>query len=415
MKEQRMLNWQEQIKNNPYFCILPFNHLHVSTIGSTNLCCVANHEEPIDKNISNKTFEEIWHNDTYKSIRAEMISGKPVDRCKGCYKLDNEGGGSDRQTHNRHFVPPNDKWDIDVNKGNTTGNPTWADLRPGRFCNLGCRMCFVAVSSTIADEHKIHPDLLSVTGESWFDVNEWIDDPVLFKMVQQIIPHINTLKLAGGESLFMPGVIKLLKWCITSNNTHLYLDITTNGTRTQGKIMSWLDKFRGVSIQFSIDGVGYTNDYIRYKSKWDEIDAAYRTYLSIPSIQVNILATVQAYNVFDLPNVIQYWYDNGAANNLIFNFVTWPVDMSVDIIPLKERQDVADKIESMISTLTHAQRQQCRLDALLVKLRNTIDPDNIDELRTKWAKRTMKYDTIRNQSIKNVNQKLADYVSQWTK
>jgi MoaA/NifB/PqqE/SkfB family radical SAM enzyme len=409
-----MSNWQHQAKNNPYFCILPFNHMHMSTEGRANACCVAHHAMPIAKSVVGKTFPEIWTSEEYKTLRSEMLSGQRPARCEICYKQDEEGGGSDRQTHNRYFNPPVADWDIDIEKGNTEGHPVWVDLRPGRFCNLGCRMCFVSTSSKVADDHKLHPELTDITGEGWFDINEWIDDPKMYASLQELIPTLSSIKLAGGEPLFMPGVIKLLRWCVESNNTHLSLDITTNGTRTNGKIISWLDKFKSVFIQFSIDGVGYTNDYIRWPSDWESIDKAYDMYTATNNVEtLNILSTVQVYNIFDLPNIIDYWKNKGAHDNLVFNFVNWPKDLCIDILPLNDRLDIAEKIEEKTSDLPHDVRQQCRVDALLFRLRQQSEPSDIDSLRLKFAKRTMKYDELRTQDISRVHIKLKEYVEQW--
>ena len=408
-----MSNWSEQVKNNPYFCILPFNHLHIGTTGNANLCCVANYLHPIETNMSGKTVEDIWYSKEYKNIRQTMLDNTPVKQCEGCYKLDNTGGGSDRQTHNKHFRPRSDDWDLDVNYGNTLKYPDWIDLRPGRFCNLGCRMCFVAVSSTVADEHKAHPELTEITGESWFDIDEWIDDSKLYESIQKIIPVIKTIKLAGGEPLFMPGVIKLLKWCVDTGNTHLHLDITTNGTRTQGKVTNWLKKFHRVDIQLSIDGIGYANDYIRHRSDWEQINAAYQTYSQLPNVFVNILATVQAYNAFELTNIINYWKQHDAKNNLIFNFVDWPRDMVIDILPYEDRLEIANNILDRVMDLSPEKKQQCRIDALVYRLQKQSEDSDLANLRAHWAKRTVKYDQLRHQDINYVNNKLAGYVQEW--
>lgn len=409
-----MSNWQQQIKNNPYFCVMPFNHMHLTTDGRVNACCVAHFNYPITTSIKNKTFEEIWSSEEYKNLRRDMIEGKRIQRCEMCYKQDEEGGGSDRQTFNKFFKPPSQDWDIDADQGNTLGYPTTVDLRPGRFCNLGCRMCFVAISSFVADDHKTHPELTDITGESWFDVDEWIEDPTMYKSLQELIPKLRTIKLAGGEPLFMPGVIKLLRWCIDSGNTHLHLDITTNGTRTKGKIISWLEQFKRVDIQFSIDGIGTVNDYIRYPSQWDTIDESYKKYLNMKNLgNINILSTVQAYNAYDLHNIVKYWKSLDRRGILVFNFVNWPQDMNVDILPLEDRTLIAEQIESELNNLPVEIKQQCRLDALSYRLRQQIVVDNIDELRNRWAKRTVKYDDMRNQSISDVHPKLAKYVEEW--
>ena len=388
--------------------------MHMTTDGRANACCVAHHAMPIAASVAGKTFPEIWTGSEYTTMRSEMLSGKRVERCEMCYKQDEEGGGSDRQTHNRYFNPPVAEWDIDIEKGNTEGRPMWVDLRPGRFCNLGCRMCFVSTSSKVADDHKLHPELAEITGETWFDINEWINDPKMYASLQEMIPTLRAIKLAGGEPLFMAGVVKLLRWCVESNNTHLSLDITTNGTRTNGKTIKRLEKFKRVYIQFSIDGIGYTNDYIRWPSTWESIDKAYDLYIGTNSVEsLNILSTVQIYNIFDLPNIIDYWKNKGAHDKLVFNFVNWPKDMSVDIIPLNDRLAIAETIEGKTADLPHDVKQQCRVDALLFRLRQQFDSSDINSLRLKFAKRTKKYDELRMQDIGRVHFKLKEYVDQW--
>ena len=411
-----MSNWQQQVKDNKHFCVLPFTHMHLSTDNAAKLCCVADWRESLFEDLTDKTFEEIWNSPAYQKIRQDMIDGKPIKACHMCYALDEKGGGSDRWAHNNYFKEPTHDWDISVETGNTTEKPLWLDLRPGRFCNLGCRMCFVAVSSTFADEHKKHPELEEVTGESWFELQEWINNPTMYESLQALIPHIKTIKLAGGEPLFMPGVIKFLKWCVDSGNTHLHLDITTNGTRGKGKVINWLEKFDSVDIQYSIDGIGYTNDYIRHPSEWNTIETNYHMYRNISSVStVNILSTVQAYNVFDLPNIIDFWkeHEEHSNNILVFNHVNWPEDMSIDIIPHDDRMKIADQIEQRVETLPEYRKTQCRMDATVFRLRSKFY--NLDERRLNWAKRTVKYDQIRNQDIGLVHPKLAEYRDQWLK
>lgn len=409
-----MSNWQSQVKNNPYFCILPFTHMHLGTDSKARPCCVASWDESIDSDISGKTLEQIWTSKEYEKLRRSMLEGIEVPVCSGCYKIDKNGGGSDREIHNKWFSAPNDEWDINPVTGNSNNNPIWMDLRPGRFCNLGCTMCAVGVSSTFAEEIKKYPELEEVTGQNYYDVNDWIDDESLYTSLQNMIPYIDTIKLAGGEPLFMPGVIKLLRWCVESGNTHLRLDITTNGTRSKGKVINWLGKFKRVDIQYSIDGIGYTNDYIRYPSKWDIIDKNLKYYKTADNIKtLNILATVQAYNAYDLTNIFDYWKEN-CQDTLVYNLVDWPSDMSIDILPSSERNNIANELELKANMLSDSSRSQSRIDAVINRLRRN-DVKNIDELRYTWAKRTKKYDQIRKNDISMVNIKLKEYMEEWLK
>jgi len=209
----------------------------------------------------------------------------------------------------------------------------------------------------------------------------------------------------------MPGVIKLLRHCIEDNQTHLHLDITTNGSRMQGKVLRWLESFAEVDIQFSIDGVGYTNDYIRYKADWKALDSAYKQYLTMP-VRTHILSTVQAYNAYDLTSIIQYWMDNGSNNNLIFNFVDSPHDLSIDILPLEDRIQISKDIAELTVNMDEHMLEQSRINALHVKL-NKAEPNNVDALRQQFAQRTAAYDALRHQDVNLVHTRLGELTAQW--
>jgi sulfatase maturation enzyme AslB (radical SAM superfamily) len=407
-----MSNWKTQVKENDAFCIMPFNHMHVGTDGHAKLCCIADWKNPLSDDITSVSMRDLWKSETYQQIRKDMLAGKKVEQCKTCYHIEEHGGGSDRTAHNGWFNPPED-WDIDVENGNNYGTPMWVDWRPGRFCNFGCRMCFVGVSSTVADEHRDNPYLSDVTGESWFDVTDWIEDDKTFNDIIEWVPHLKTLKIAGGEPFFMPGVIKLLRWCVENKQTHLHLDITTNGSRMQGKVLKWLKSFRDVDIQFSIDGVGYTNDYIRYGAEWDKIDAAYKQYLDM-GIRTHLLATVQAYNAYDIPNIVQYWKDNGSHNNLILNFVDSPSDMTIDILPYADRISIMEELMAVSDDIAHDKREMFRINAVIQRLGQNEGNDNFTK-RKQFAKRTDAYDVLRKQSISLVHTRLKELVDKWKK
>lgn len=390
--ENAKFNWQQQLRENPNFCILPFIHAHVGTTGEASLCCVAE-RPPKEWGDGSLSLTEIWTSDYYQEVRKQMLAGERVSHCRRCWEADDRGGGSDRQIHNTWFKAPSG-FDLDIEKGNSLGAPSFLDLRPGNFCNLACRMCFTRVSSGVNDLHRDHPELEEVTGESyWHEVNDWIDDPVRFEEVKSWIPNTKTLKLAGGEPLFMPGVIKLLRWCVDSGNTHLHLDITTNGTRTQGKVLNWLEKFDSVDIQLSIDGVGKVNDYIRSGSNWHEIDKAYQKYLDM-NVRVNLLVAVQNYNIFSLVDLIEYWKDHGANGNFVFNFVDWPRELQIDILPESIRLRVANQIEEAFELFDKNDQVRLRVTALLDRLRNPNIPDDVDQLRKQWCLRTAMFNRI---------------------
>lgn len=410
----QLLNFSYQTQNNPHFCILPFSHFHIGTTGDAKLCCMAKWQLPVEKSVVGHSLIDIWTGNEYRRLRAQMINGEAVQACAECYKVDASGGGSDRETHTKQFRPPHSNWELDIEQGNTDGRPIWADIRPGRFCNLKCRMCFSSASSKIAEEIIKHPKLITITGDHGCNTEEWIDNPDLFKQLQDWIPHLRIIKLAGGEPFFMPGVIKLLKWCVETGNTHLELDITTNGTRINGKVARWLKEFNKVQIHISIDGIGPLNDYIRSGSNWSEINESYEYYLN-ENMTVNILSTVQLYNAHYLPDIIRYWQEHGSHNHLVFNFVDAPTDMGIHLLPATHRVAIANEIEMLVSSMSPELRSKCRFNATIARFRQLVDSADIDVLRKKWIARTDALDEIREEQLSVVNPELFNLYTAWKK
>ena len=423
MKKKLDLNFESQIANNPKFCVMPFTHQYVATDGFVNLCCLADYNQPIVKHVGGHDLQEVWTSDTMQEIRKNMLEEKYESRCEVCYKQDREGGGSDRESQNTVFInrrkQKRNPVFADIEKGNSTGYPFWSDLRPGRLCNFGCRMCFGAVSSTIAKEQKKYPETQGIMQEEWKDVDDWIEDPICFESVKKQVPNLHTIKIAGGEPLFMPGVYKLLKWCVESGNTHLILDITTNGSRLKSKVTPLLSKFKQVELHFSMDGIGYANDYIRYGADWQQLDIAYKHYLSMPQLHVHVLATAQIYNAWELGKLLDYWIENGVRGNFVFNPVNVPRDLILDIIPYEYRIEIAEDLEKRLPLLTDEQIRISRLRHILSRLTTSYDDlETIERHKgfiKNFVKRTLTYDKIRNQDVTKIHPKFTEIWKKWLK
>ena len=181
----------------------------------------------------------------------------------------------------------------------------------------------------------------------------------------------------------------------------------------QGKVLKWLKEFRSVDIQFSIDGVGYANDYIRYGAEWDKIAPTYKQYLNMEGVKTNLLCTVQVYNLHDIPNVIQFWKDCGSNNNLIMNFVNWPREFKIDILPELYRLKVAQQIIKVTEGMTQQQLDTFRINALLNQLKQDTQMDTLDERRQRCVERTRAYDKLRKQDINLVSKDLGNLISRW--
>lgn len=399
-KEENEVQSLSKLAKNKHFCVMPFTHQYVTTTGSVNLCCIADWANPVEDRIMN--LDASWRSNTMQTVRAGMLADRPEPRCTLCYS---QGAGSDRVQHNTRYAQRYPDMKLNTVTGNDTDNPLWLDLRPGRLCNLKCRMCFSDISSSVAEELAEHPELAQLIGDTPQQVTDWLDDPGAFQSVTRVIPHIGVLKLAGGEPLFMPGVLRLLRWMIDTGHTDVHLDITTNGTRLQGKTYRLLEHFRK-DIQFSVDGVGAVNDYIRTGADWSQLNTAYNSYGNMANTRVHVMVTAQLYNIFNLHAVCDWW--NGDWGNIVINPVNWPQDLSIDLLDTEGRDLAGETLAGPKNFLPHSSRLQHILDRI-----HSAEPDNVAELRSQWVKRTELQDHIRGTDAGLLHPLFQKYITEW--
>ncbi len=430
-----MKKWQHHRDNNPAFCILPFSQSHINTDGSCHVCCVGDWDHALSRDITKEGILNIWRGDKYKKIRQQMLAGERPAVCQGCYNLDDAAGGSDRSLLTNNFHDPHKDWDIDIEAGNTDGIPSWLDWRPGNFCNLKCRMCFPSASSGLMDELIDNKELNPYYGHDGYEIGNWLDNPDRFEEFKKIIPYVNKLKIAGGEPMFMQGVINMFRYCVDNDIAkNINLDITTNGTRKQGKVLKMLTEFRSLWINFSIDGIADSHDYIRYPSKIKEILKHYKEYQEIA--KTSILMTVQMYNIFEIPSVIEWWYENNKHHNfehyhkINFNFVIVPKDLDIRLLPAKYKKQVLDEINQVLERiqLSEEMQRKSRIADIIQRLstehvftgdesKEIGSKNNLNEIqrRKQFVKRTIQFDIIRNQSIRSLDPRLVDVFETWEK
>ncbi len=430
-----MKKYEYHRDNNSAFCILPFSQSHINTDGTVHVCCVGDWDHALSRNVSKENILDIWRGEKYQKIRQQMLDGERPVLCQGCYNLDDAAGGSDRSILTNNYRPPHDDWDIEVEAGNTDGFPNWLDWRPGNFCNLRCRMCFPSASSGLMDELTDNPELNPYYGHDGYEIGNWLDDDKKCEEFKKIIPYVHKLKIAGGEPMFMQGVIKMFQYCVdTDIAKNIALDITTNGTRKQGKVVRMLTEFKDLWLNFSIDGIANSHDYIRYPSKINEILKHYKEYQQIA--KTNILMTVQMYNIFEIPKVVQWWYDNNKHHNyehnhkIGFNFVIVPKDLDIRILPEKYKKQVYDELSAVCEKikLSDKIKRNTRIADILKKLHepHTFTGNetgetaqgympNEEQRQIRFVRRTKDFDLLRNQSIKSLDPRLVDVFETWSK
>lgn len=238
------------------FCIHLWNHLRLEAETEAQVCCIYQggkiQQGGSPMSLQRHSLEEIWNSEMMRSIRRDMVEGRPVTGCSQCYKEEARGGMSMRLRDNANWEGGwlnEDRKRIDEIKFVAAENgfhaptlPALIEIDTGSLCNLKCRMCHDGVSSLIAKD-PVH--------SSW-TADQYSDKPYhdegkrpRYTKLRRFLPlkvafdgelskrrgEIKRLYFIGGEPLLVRELPVLLDGLIESGQSHdIELAIVSNGT-----------------------------------------------------------------------------------------------------------------------------------------------------------------------------------------
>jgi len=390
-------------KHHKNICYAPFIHKYIHPNDGPQICCTSS--EPLgDHTAESLDLENYWKSEYYQDIRKRMVAGEKLDICNECWSLEDDGYESDRLMFNEKYDKHN-RPDLDIVKGTEIGKPLDLDIRPTNLCNLKCRMCTPKYSNQLAKEQKKNPYLSKWSGHTV----EFSPNIMTEKNIEHLISGITSnsdIKFLGGEPTIMPEVSQILDRLIEINMTECHISITTNCTNFNNQAMfDKLAKFKGVSAQLSIDGMGKTLEYIRSPIHWEKAQEVITQWVNITSGR-QIHFTLQALNLYNVYDFL-FWlaeYNKAIDDSMItlpaeFYILEGPSWASIKNLPVYARHKEVERILSItdpyiIRLMNESQRplKQC-LNTLLEDL----DTGN----RFRLARASKEFDTARKQHIKD--------------
>ena len=302
-----MIN-KDNLKNSKTFCMLPYMHIYGSAGGDMVPCCEA---QEVPLNNPGETALESWNNENYKELRRALAKDERPERCNVCWHNEDSGIVSNRQQWEK------DNWNtfadkISVNDDYSVNNaPYWVELKVSNFCNLKCIMCSTHSSyKRVADLDilkKYQADgyetrLLRPT-DLFASLNEWPD----------MWETVHTLQFTGGEPIINKEHYDLLAGIPDHLKSKIKLRYASNLSYIKFKkydlIKIW-NEFKHVNIKVSMDGIGDVYNYIRQDGNWDTVYANMMALNDEPGIDVAAGITVQAHNIYQMPEFYQFWKDS---------------------------------------------------------------------------------------------------------
>lgn len=340
------------------FCMHPFTGLATREDGAIKVCCRSHPIGFIDRD----NLEEIWNNDNMKRIRKQVLNGERPPECEPCFSLEDQGVESLRMRHIAGIIPearinlyPNALNSLKEDYSMPFEIATM-ELKLNNLCNLKCRMCHPADSTSwndwdtvkefYAKEENIIYKLvedLNLKDNPFLD--KFHDNPRWWNSLERLLPYFRRVEFAGGEPLMDPQhyrILDMLKPYGKNIEIKYATNLTTLGIKGGRTIHDYWPHFKSVAVNVSIDGIDDVYEYIRGNSDWNLVVNNIKEIQLIPNISRIVGAvTVQVSNILQLDKIIEYFLND---LGIIFHThrVSYPKVLSAQVLP-KELKNLAIK------------------------------------------------------------------------
>jgi sulfatase maturation enzyme AslB (radical SAM superfamily) len=366
-------------KKKPIFCSHLYTSLSFDQKGQVRVCC-NNYEIPkIDDrpiNVNDKDFsmKKVFNSDLHLRIRTNLMNGVRDASCLRCWQTEENGAESYRTIWNNSLASGYYKdlmLDTQSEKGyimyknDSTKVPmqhiddpyvTFLEFSVGNRCNLICRMCNVDNSHLWEEESRtLFPEVKIPTRKVSVD-EKFLSD----EFFKENFTHIKQVNFLGGEPLLVKEHQRFLEQCVKFGIAeNIVLFYTTNLTANLLKdgLKELWKEFRHIYIGMSIDGVDKVNEYIRFPSKWKDVNKSIdmiSEWKSEMSMDLQIQATMQTLNLTDWHNIIDWTYslgDKGFWKVPFSNWVSYPNYYDCRNIPKDIKEESIKKIKNSISKI----------------------------------------------------------------
>jgi hypothetical protein len=301
-----------------FWCVLPFTDVNVfkSTITP---CCDFKSSKP-------ESLDTYFSSQTLSRVKQQLLDGQAPKECNTCVVKEQQSGHSFRILANKF------KEDESVALQQSANANTWAVSQvmvvPNNVCNLKCLSCNGGASFI----RGVELEKLGLEFRPRLTKNPNLD--------RLLDLEFETLTISGGEPFGDGATLPLLEKLIKSGRSkHIRIDINTNLTLLKAPILDNLvNNFKKVYIKGSIDGFGKVNEYLRYPSKWEDIEQAMMLLKNTATehcitTTISNLALLRSYELIN-------WATDFGVRSFFVTPVLNPSTMAADCLPNTLKQQL---------------------------------------------------------------------------
>lgn len=290
--------------------------------------------------------KDAQHSYTRKVIYTALDHGIKHPSCQPCWDQEAAGLQSIRQQFNEilshvELLPSN--------------QPRVVIIKPGNTCNMACRMCNPATSSSwYADAYRLEgePGTFKEYTKTFETIRTSFGNKSLefWDTLKQWTEHLEIVDIYGGEPFLVPEMFDVLSHAVDHGySKNITLQINTNASIRNQRYVDILKQFKQVNFKVSVDAADrHQFEYIRHKSNFeqvfDNIQYFKNQFAAVDSVSVQAIITITPLNVFYAgKDIKQLTQDLGL--NFLVNFV-YTDEYDVRHLPQPIKQWLIDHSES---------------------------------------------------------------------
>ena len=324
------------------FCIYPWINLRLSTQGEISPCCKFD-STGSSENINTDNIKDIYLGENMSALRTALRQGQRPIQCQVCWTEESVGLESMRQRAKYKFREIYYRLDYQID---SFDNLQLFDLNLGNTCNLSCRICNHASSSSIADL-DLHAGRL--TNKKFIELKQavnWSETSEFWDQLVATAQNLKYLDLYGGEPLMSKKHFNFLRKLIDLGVAgNIQIDYNSNGTVYSEKFFDLWDHFKSVKISFSIDDVEDRFEYQRNGANWLQVNDNIRKYCAKVNdkFTIDIFPTINIQNVYYLPELLSWAHTVNLP--ISFSILNNPSFLSIQNIPTSARIKIIAKLQ----------------------------------------------------------------------
>ncbi|NDG79109.1 MAG: twitch domain-containing radical SAM protein [Synechococcaceae bacterium WB8_1B_057] len=291
------------------FCMVPWITIHTKPVGDAMPCCIANPEFIVGTS-HKQSLMEIVNSPLMNRLRLDMLNERESKPCVSCYKHEDEGIHTFRNTVNKEYGQYFTESLKDTKPDGSLKNfkMRYFDIRFDNICNFKCRTCGSEFSSQWAKENRRYDKNLPILWHSGHGKND------LLKEILTHVDHIDLAYFAGGEPLITEEHYILLEEMIRKNKTDVILRYNTNASNLKFKdfdILSLWKNFKRIELSCSVDHYGSRAEYIRHGTNWGEVESNLLLFRKLDFVDFQINTVLSIFNFMTLHKFYEYMINMG--------------------------------------------------------------------------------------------------------